>query len=120
MPERISDHLFPDRVAPASPGDPVDLWIYSVLPKHGWVSRSPGDLARAEHPGSAIQHGAQLYELMRVEETAQEGYQFRYGLRAWDAQFTVRHPSLSALASLHPAGASFRQADTSGKVGECP
>jgi len=83
--------FFPDRVVPAADGDPVELWVYAVLPKEGWVPHSPGDLARAEHPGSAIKYSDQVYELMRVEETVEEGYEFRYGLRAWDPQYAIRH-----------------------------
>jgi hypothetical protein len=48
-------------------------------------------LARAEHPGSAIKLSDQVYELMRVEETAEGGYEFRYGLRPWDPQYAIRH-----------------------------
>jgi len=46
--------FFADRVVPAAQGDPVDLWVYSGLPKNGWVPRSSGDRTGAEHPGSAI------------------------------------------------------------------
>jgi len=81
----------PDRVIPAADGGPIELWVYAVLPKEGWVTHSPGDLARAEHPGSAIKYGDQVYELLRVEETAEGGYAFRYGLRPWDPQYAIRH-----------------------------
>ena len=83
--------FFPDRVIPAADANPVELWVYTVLPKEGWVPHSPGDLARAEHPGSAIKYGDQVYELLRVEETAEGGYAFRYGLRPWDPQYAIRH-----------------------------
>ncbi len=83
--------FFPDRVIPAADGGPVELWVYAVQPKEGWVAHSPGDLARAEHPGSAIKYRDQVYELMRVEETAEGGYAFRYGLRPWDPQYAIRH-----------------------------
>jgi len=83
--------FFPDRVIPAADGDPVELWVYAVLPKEGWVPHPPGDLARAEHPGSAIKYRDQVYELMRVEETVEGGYAFRYGLRPWDPQYAIRH-----------------------------
>jgi len=83
--------FFPDRVIPAADGDPVELWVYAVLPKAGWVAHSPGDLVYAEHPGSAIKYRDQLYELMRVEETIEGGYQFRYGLRPWDPQYAIGH-----------------------------
>ncbi len=46
--------FIPDRVVPAEDGEPADLWVYAVLPKEGWVPHSPGDLVRADHPGSAI------------------------------------------------------------------
>ena len=83
--------FIPDRVVTAVDGDPVDLWVYAVLPKEGWVPRSPGDFVRAEHPGSAIRYRDQIYEVMRVEETAEGAYAFRYRLRPWDAQYTIRH-----------------------------
>ena len=83
--------FIPDRVVPAAEGDPVALWVYAVLPKSGWVPHSPGDLARAEHPGSAIKYGDQVYELVRVEDTAEGGYAYRYGLRPWDPQYAIRH-----------------------------
>lgn len=81
----------PDRVVPAADGEPVDLWVYAVLPKEGWVPHSPGDFVRAEHPGSAIKYRDQIYEVMRVEETVEGGYAFRYRLRPWDPQYTIRH-----------------------------
>jgi hypothetical protein len=83
--------FFPERIVPAGRQDPLELWIYSVLPKQGWVPHSTGDLTRADHPGSAIKYSDQVYELMRVEETAEEGYHFRYGLRTWDPQYAIRH-----------------------------
>jgi len=83
--------FFPDRVIAATDGGPVDVWVYAVLPKAGWVSRSPGDLTHAEHPGSAIKYGDQVYELMRVEGTTEGGYAYRYRLRPWDPQYAIRH-----------------------------
>ena len=68
--------FIPDRVVPAVDGDPVDLWVYAVLPKEGWVPRSPGDFVRAEHPGSAIRYRDQIYEVMRVEERSRERTRF--------------------------------------------
>ncbi len=91
MPARPLPDIFPDRVIPAADGDPVELWVYAVLPKEGWVPHPPGDLAHAEHPGSAIKYRDQVYELMRVEETVEGGYAFRYGLRPWDPQYAIRH-----------------------------
>jgi len=91
MPVRPADGFVPDRVVSAARGDPVDVWIYSVLPKEGWVPHSPGDFTHAEYPGSAVKYGSQVYELVRVEETARDGYQIRYGLRTWNPQFAIRH-----------------------------
>ncbi len=91
VPARPLPDIFPDRVIPAADGDPVELWVYAVLPKEGWVPHPPGDLAHAEHPGSAIKYRDQVYELMRVEETVEGGYAFRYGLRPWDPQYAIRH-----------------------------
>jgi hypothetical protein len=84
-------NFVPDRVVPAAGGDPVDLWVYAVLPKKGWVPHSPGDLIRADHAGSAIMYRDQVYELMRVEETLEGGYAYRYGLRPWDPQYVMGH-----------------------------
>jgi len=81
----------PDRVVPAADGEAVDLWVYAVLPKEEWVAHSPGDFGRAEHPGTAIQYCDQIYEVMRVEEAVVGGYAFRYRLRPWDPQYTIRH-----------------------------
>ncbi len=78
--------FFPDRVIPAAGGNGASLWIYTVLPKEDWVPHSAGDFVRPEHPGSAIKYGDRLYELMRVEETTEGGYEYRYCLRPWDPQ----------------------------------
>jgi hypothetical protein len=84
-------NFIPDRVILAADGEPVDLWIYAVLPKEGWVPHSPGDLIRADRAGSAIKYRDQVYELMRVEETVEGGYAFRYGLRPWDPRYVMGH-----------------------------
>jgi len=104
----VTPEFFPDRVIPAADGDPVALWVYAVLPKEGWVPHSPGDLTRAEHPGSAIKYGDQVYELMRVEETVEGGYEFRYGLRKWDPQYAVRHLVNYTLKTQMDAAAAHR------------
>ena len=44
-----------------------------------------------DHPGSAIRYGDKFYELMRIEETIEEGFRFRYGLRSWDSRHLIRH-----------------------------
>jgi len=100
--------FFPDRVVPAADGDPVDLWVYAVLPKEGWVPHSPGDLIRADHPGSAIKYRDQVYELMGVEETLEGGYAFRYGLRRWDPQYAIRHLVNYTLQSQMDAAVAHR------------
>ena len=84
-------NFIPDRVVPAADGDPLDLWVYAVLPKEGWVPHSPGDLIRADHAGSAIKYRDQVYELMHVEETVEGGYAFRYILRPWNPQYVMGH-----------------------------
>lgn len=83
--------FIPDHIVPAVDGEPADLWVYAVLPKGGWVPHSAGDFVHAEHPGSAIRYRDQIYEVMRVEETVEEGYAFRYRLRPWDTRYTIRH-----------------------------
>ncbi len=112
---RRNANFVPDRVVPAADGDPVDLWVYAVLPKKGWVPHSPGDLIRADHAGSAIKHRDQVYELMRVEETLEGGYAFHYGLRPWDAQYVMGHVVDYTLKSQMEAFAAHR--DTARALG---
>lgn len=82
--------LLPDRLQNAGPGEPVELWIYSAFPKDNWVARKAGDRTHAEHPGTAIQIGDKLYEIMNAEETIQGGYPIRYGLKSWNPHHAVR------------------------------
>jgi hypothetical protein len=82
--------LLNDRLQNAQPGEPVELWIYSAFPKDNWVAHKTGDLTHAEHPGTAIQLGDKLYEIMMSEETAEAGYAVRYGLKAWNPHHAVR------------------------------
>jgi hypothetical protein len=100
--------FIPDRVIPAADGDPVTLWVCAILPKEGWVPHSPGHLTHAEHPGSAIKYRDQVYELVRIEETAEGGYAFRYGLRPWDPQYAIRHLVNYNLKSQMEASAAHR------------
>jgi hypothetical protein len=48
-------------------------------------------MIRVDHPGSAIKYLDQVYELMRVEETVEKGYAYRYCLRPWDPQHVIGH-----------------------------
>jgi len=82
--------LLSDRLQNAQPGEPVELWIYSAFPKDNWIAHKAGDATHAEHPGTAIQLGDKLYEVMKTEETAEAGYAVRYGLQAWNPQHAVR------------------------------
>jgi hypothetical protein len=82
--------LLPDRLQNAAPGEPVELWIYSAFPKDNWLARKAADWTHAEYPGTAIQIGGKLYEIMLVEETIQGGYATRYGLKGWDPHHAVR------------------------------
>ena len=91
MPATPLSDFIPDRVIPATGGDPVELWVHAALPKEEWLPHSPGDLTHAEYPGSAIKYQDRVYELMCVEESVEGGYAFRYGLRAWDPQYIIRH-----------------------------
>jgi hypothetical protein len=79
-----------DRVQNAQPGEPVELWIYSAFPKDNWVVHRAGEATRAEHPGTAIQLGDKLYEIMIAEATGEAGYAVRYGLKAWNPHHAVR------------------------------
>jgi hypothetical protein len=82
--------LLADRVEPARAGEPVEKWVYSAFPKDHWEARKPGDLMRAEHPGTAIKIGEELFEVVTAEETVQPGYVLRYGLARWSPQHALR------------------------------
>jgi hypothetical protein len=86
----MSSKLAADRLQNAAPGKPVKVWIYSAFEKEHWVARSPGDMTHAEHPGTAIQVGNDLYEIVVAEATVEPGYVVRYGLNAWDNRHAVR------------------------------
>ena len=82
--------LLGDRVQKAKPGELVELWIYSAYPKDHWIARKAGDLMHAEHPGTAIQMGEDLYEVVLAEESAELGYAVRYGLKKWESHHALR------------------------------
>jgi len=86
-----SDKLPGDRLQNAAPGEPVDMWIYSAFPKDHWVARKAADFTHVEHPGTAIKIENNLYEIVTIQETAEPGYQLRYGLKKWEPQHTARH-----------------------------
>lgn len=114
MPSK-APQLLADRLLDARPGEPVELWVYSAFPKDHWVARKPGDLTHAEHPGTAIQIGENLYEIFLVEETAEPGYVLRYGLKKWNPQFALRGvvpytPETQAQAAADYLDESGRQA----------
>ena len=108
MPGTSSPNFIPDRVVPVADGDPVDLWVYAVFPKDGWVPHSAGDLIRADHAGSAIKFRDQVYELMRAEETVEGGYAYRYGLRRWDLQYPMGHVVNYTLQTQMEAAAAYQ------------
>jgi len=103
-----SPKFIPDRVVPAAEGDPVDLWVYAVFPKDGWVPHSAGDLIRADHAGSAINYRDQVYELISAEETVEGGYAYRYGLRRWDPQYAMGHLVNYTLQTQMDAAAAYQ------------
>jgi hypothetical protein len=82
--------LLSDRLQNAQPGERVELWIYSAIAKDPWVAHKVSDATHAEHPGTAIQMGEELYEVMVAEETAEPGYVVRYGMKRWDPHHAVR------------------------------
>src|SRR5579859_5696939 len=90
QPMPSSSKLAADRLRNAEPGEPVEVWVYSAYEKDQWTARRPGDLTHAEHPGTAIQIGNDLYEVMTSEGTIEPGYVVRYGLKKWDNRHTVR------------------------------
>lgn len=79
-----------DRVQDARPGEPVDRWIYSAFEKDHWVPRKAGDLLHADHPGTALQIGEDLFEILTAEETLEPDYVVRYGLKKWNPQHALR------------------------------
>jgi hypothetical protein len=85
-----SSKLSADHLRNAEPGEPVEVWVYSAFEKDQWTARRPGDLTHAEHPGTAIQMGNDLYEVMTAEGTIEPGYVVRYGLKKWDTRHAVR------------------------------
>lgn len=90
MPSTPAGRLLPDRRQNATPGEPADFWIYSAFEKDSWLARKFGDLTHADHPGTAIRIGDDVFEILTVESTAEPGYVVRYGLKKWDAQYVVR------------------------------
>jgi hypothetical protein len=84
--------LLPDRFEkfPQPTNDGVEAWIYSSFQKDLWQARLPGDQFHAEHPGTAIRVGDDVYEIFKMEETGVGGYLVRYGLKKWDAQHAIR------------------------------
>lgn len=82
--------LLPDRFEKAATDAGVDAWIYSSFRKDAWLARAPGDQFHAEHPGTAIRVGDDVYEIFKMEETAVGGYLLRYGLKRWDTQYAIR------------------------------
>lgn len=90
MPFTSSAKLPGDRLQNAGPGEAVEVWIYSAFQKDNWVAHKPGDFTHADYPGTAIQIGKDIFEILTVEETAEPGYAVRYGLKKWDPQFAVR------------------------------
>jgi hypothetical protein len=83
-------NLREDRLQDARPGEPVDKWIYSAFQKDHWVARKSGDLLHADHPGTALQVGEDLFEILTAEETLEPGFAIRYGLKKWDPQHALR------------------------------
>ena len=79
-----------DRILTLPSGDPVEKWIYSAFERDHWVARKPGDLVRADSPGTAVRMGDDLYEIVVVEATAEPGFALRYGLKKWDPQYPLR------------------------------
>lgn len=79
-----------DRLQNAGPGEDVDVWLFSSFPKDNWVARKRGDLTHADHPGTAVRIGDDIFEILTAEETAEPGFAIRYGLKKWDPQHALR------------------------------
>jgi hypothetical protein len=97
-----------DRVQAARPGEPVEKWVYSAFQKDHWVVRVRGDLMHADHPGTAIQIGEDLFEVVMAEETAHPGYLLRYGLKKWNSQHALRGVIAYTPETQAQAAADFR------------
>lgn len=108
--------FIPDRVVPATVRDPVELWVYSAQPKEGWVPHSPGDLVRIDQPGTAIDYRDKVYELLCAEEIVEGNYPFRYGLRPWQSQYTIRRLVHYTLQSQMDAAMARQQTESNQRL----
>ncbi len=109
----MASSLAPDLVVKASAGEPADLWVYSSYPKGHWVARTEGDLRHAEHPGTALMMGEEIYEVRVAEAAARPGYVLRYGLKKWESSHALRHTVVYNPETQAQAAAQYQQEATS-------
>ncbi len=105
-----------DRLQNAGPGEPVEVWVYSAFPKENWIARKSGDVTHAEYPGTAIEIGNDLFEIVTAEVTAEPGYMIRYGLRKWDPQHAVRKAIPYTPETQAQSAAEYRQEEKNKKL----
>lgn len=79
-----------DRVVKPASGSGFHLLIFTMYEKPGWRPRVPASHTRPPHPGSAIDYGGELYEVIDIGPGQGTAYTYRYGLRKWEDRFVVR------------------------------
>jgi hypothetical protein len=107
MPPEASKKLPADRLDRALSGEGLEWWIYSAFPKDGWIARKRGDLTHADHPGTAIRLGDEVFEIVAAEETAAPGYMVRYGLARWLSEHAIRRVILYTPEAREQAAADY-------------
>jgi len=107
MSPEASKKLTADRLDRALSGEGLEWWIYSAFPKDGWIARKRGDLTHADHPGTAIRLGDEVFEIVAAEETAAPGYMVRYGLARWLSEHAIRRVILYTPEAREQAAADY-------------
>jgi hypothetical protein len=67
---------------------PAGSLLLSCSIAKGWVARTAGAATRAEHPGTAVRWGAEIFEV--VEVFAAPDHCVRYRLEPWDSRHAIR------------------------------
>lgn len=66
-----------------------ELIVDCPFPPPGWQARQPGDLVRADFPGTPLLHDGSYYEIVDIETRDKR---FRYVLEPWDDRNLLRSP----------------------------
>jgi hypothetical protein len=94
--------------AESGPGN--SCLITCATPK-SWVHRRPKTLTSAEHPGTAVKWGEEIFEVMEASPT--DGGGMRYRLEPWDARHAIRTVSSYDEASEQARESKRRQTKAS-------